>query len=158
MVDSLVAGTLVILVMVAVHWLNTSRAKRKKILLETCFDATARNPYDGNDLVIHEFPHLLDQANPFGEGLPELKSLSLYREWSSIMQASFGRFFDEVDKGRKTVIDAYASTSPAEFFAVVTETYLEKPRQLKNHYPDLYQIIDQYYQLDPISWKKYQES
>jgi len=35
-------------------------------------------------------------------------------------------------------MDRYEATHPVEFFAVATETFFEKPRQLKLKHPDLY--------------------
>ena len=49
----------------------------------------------------------------------------------------------------RTLIDRYGATSPAEFFAVVTETFFEKPRQLRSKYPELYLQLQQFYRQDP---------
>ena len=49
-------------------------------------------------------------------------------------------------------MDEYGATNPAEFFAVATETYFEKPRQMKNKHPELYQKLRGYYKVDPDEW------
>jgi Mlc titration factor MtfA (ptsG expression regulator) len=49
----------------------------------------------------------------------------------------------------RSQIDSYGATNPSEFFAVVTETFFEKPRSLRAKYPDLYELFRQYYRLDP---------
>jgi hypothetical protein len=49
-------------------------------------------------------------------------------------------------------MDHYGSKNPAEFFAVATETFFEKPHQLYDRYPDLYDELKNYYQIDPRSW------
>jgi Mlc titration factor MtfA (ptsG expression regulator) len=49
-------------------------------------------------------------------------------------------------------MDAYGATNPAEFFAVATETFFEKPRQMKKKEPELYEELKEYYKLDPVSW------
>jgi Mlc titration factor MtfA (ptsG expression regulator) len=54
--------------------------------------------------------------------------------------------------GRKDIMDAYGATNPAEFFAVATETFFERPKQMKLTHPDLYKELASYYRLDPLKW------
>ena len=49
-------------------------------------------------------------------------------------------------------MDHYGATEPAEFFAVLTETFFEKPRQLHKNHPELYEEAQKFFNLDPISW------
>ncbi len=44
----------------------------------------------------------------------------------------------------------YGATNPAEFFAVATETFFEKPRQMKKKHPELYDELRNHYKFDPI--------
>jgi len=60
----------------------------------------------------------------------------------------------KVKRGRKTVMDDYGATDPAEFFAVATETFFEKSRQMKKKHPELYSELRAYYKLDPASWPR----
>ena len=55
-------------------------------------------------------------------------------------------------KRRKSVLRKYGATNPAEFFAVATETFLEKPKQMKRKHPELYEEFKNYYKLDPVQW------
>ena len=55
-------------------------------------------------------------------------------------------------KNRKSVISGYGSKNPAEFFAVATEAFLEKPDQMKKKHPELYEELKNYYKLDPGEW------
>ncbi|MGM0508748.1 MAG: zinc-dependent peptidase, partial [Fusobacteriota bacterium] len=58
-------------------------------------------------------------------------------------------------KNHKTsVMDKYGATNPAEFFAVATETFFEKPDQLYKKHKELYNELQQYYKIDPKSWKR----
>lgn len=59
-----------------------------------------------------------------------------------------------LEKGKKTLIDPYGATNPAEFFAVVTETFFEKPKQLRRRRPELYDEMKEFYGLDPEMWVK----
>jgi Mlc titration factor MtfA (ptsG expression regulator) len=54
--------------------------------------------------------------------------------------------------GVNDVIDSYGATSSADFFAVVTETFFEKPHQLENRHPKLYEQFKQCYLLNPKQW------
>jgi len=54
--------------------------------------------------------------------------------------------------GMPNVIHRYGATNEAEFFAVLTETFIEKPAQLQNQDPELYQLMLAYYEFDPRQW------
>ena len=53
--------------------------------------------------------------------------------------------------GRGTVLDHYGATNPAEFFAVATESFFEKPVVLRRRHPELYTVLKTYYRLDPAA-------
>ena len=53
---------------------------------------------------------------------------------------------------KKSVTDDYGATNPAEFFAVATETFFEKPVQLKKKAPELYHELQSFYKVDPAEW------
>jgi hypothetical protein len=50
------------------------------------------------------------------------------------------------------VIHSYGATNEAEFFAVITETFLEKPADLRREDPEIYRLLVDFYQFDPIVW------
>jgi len=106
----------------------------------------------GNNVIIHEFAHRLDQQNTSSEGVPLLDSGALYKQWASVLGCEFNMLKDELQRGQETVIDAYAATSPAEFFAVVTEMFFELPGTLETNHSELYNQLRDYYQLDPARW------
>lgn len=115
--------------------------------------AGGRNAKDGHDVSLHEFSHQLDQDNGAGDGVPELRSASCYKAWSDAFKPAFDSLQKRAQAGKRTVIDDYGAENPAEFFAVSTETFYEKPAQLKKHYPELYAQLSSYYGVDPLSWK-----
>jgi Mlc titration factor MtfA (ptsG expression regulator) len=47
------------------------------------------------------------------------------------------------------VLDIYGATDPAEFFAIVTEAFFERPRALLQRHPELYGAISQFFRQDP---------
>ena len=113
----------------------------------------ARNPEDGLNVVLHEFAHQLDQFDGVADGLPVLRERRDYPQWAGVMQASYADLLEKVKKGRRTILDDYGATNPAEFFAVATETFFEKPVQLLREHPMLYGELKSFYGLDPIEWE-----
>lgn len=116
------------------------------------------NWQDGHNVVLHEFAHQLDQEDGIAEGLPILPRALDYAVWAKIMTAEYLQLCDRVENSKKTVIDSYGATNPAEFFAVATEAFFEKPIQLNQKHQDLYELLQRYYRLDPLQWQKRFES
>ena len=112
-----------------------------------------RNWQDGHNVVLHEFAHQLDQEDGQAEGVPILSRAMDYAAWSKVMTTEYLQLCDHVECGKKTVMDSYGATNPAEFFAVATETFFEKPYQLNQKHPSLYEILQRYYYLDPRQWQ-----
>lgn len=113
----------------------------------------ASNAKDGRNLVIHEFAHQLDQSDGLTDGAPVLGSREQYKRWQKVCSRVFSDLQDKVDRGQKTVIDDYGATNPAEFFSVATETFFEKPYQLNKKRPELYDLLREYYRVDPLAWR-----
>ena len=118
-----------------------------------------RNAYDGRNVVMHEFAHQLDQIDGVADGAPLLGQgedwvgrKRMYRSWALVFSREFELLQNRAAKGKKTVIDQYGTTNPAEFFATATEAFFEKPRQLKKKRPELYEELRSYYNQDPETW------
>jgi Mlc titration factor MtfA (ptsG expression regulator) len=107
---------------------------------------------DGHNVILHEFAHQLDQEDGKAEGVPILPRTLDYAIWAKVMTEAYQQLCNDVEGGRKTIIDSYGATNPAEFFAVATETFFEKPHQLLKQHPALYEQLQRYYQLDPLQW------
>ena len=122
------------------------------ILSWASVESGGKNDEDGHDVSLHEFSHQLDQVNTAGPGLPFLDNRAAYGTWSHVFRSAFEVFCKKVEKGKPTVMDKYGATNPAEFFAVATETFFEKPKQLEEKYPELYEVLRDYYKLDPLKW------
>ena len=115
----------------------------------------ARNTEDGHNVTFHEFAHQLDQEDGAADGAPILDERSAYRAWAHIFSADYAQFCEKTAHGRRDVMDRYGATNPAEFFAVATETFFEKPRQLKAKHPELYAELQSYYKVNPFEWDQY---
>ena len=110
-----------------------------------------RNACDGRNVVLHEFAHQLDQLDDAMNGAPALNSASMYREWARVLGSEYRRLQEEVATGVPSLISAYGATKPAEFFAVVTELFFERPLDLRQQHPALYEEFRQYYCQDPAA-------
>ena len=110
------------------------------------------NEEDGHNVVLHEFAHKLDEENGIMDGLPVLRESADYKEWASVLTREYDQFLDRVEQGKNRVIDEYGAVSAPEFFAVATESFFEKPKQMKKRLPDVYQQLQKLYGLDPADW------
>jgi Mlc titration factor MtfA (ptsG expression regulator) len=112
--------------------------------------AGAQRPADGQNVVLHEFAHRLDQLSGNADGAPPLENSSQYRQWATVMSREFSSLRQRLQLNRKTWLNAYGATNPAEFFAVLTEYYFERPHVLKRHHPQLFKVMESYYGIDPV--------
>ena len=106
---------------------------------------------DGINVVIHEFAHKLDMLNGEADGVPALHSGLRREDWEAVLLAAYDDFCRRVDGGEETWIDPYGSDSPAEFFAVVSESFFESPDVVAGEYPELYRQLCRYYRQDPLT-------
>lgn len=118
-----------------------------------------RNMTDGRNVALHEFAHQLDLENGVVDGLPVVGAgegwrdrVERYSAWARIC----AREYELLRKrsGKRTVLDSYGGTHPAEFFAVATECFFEKPAQLRMKHPELYEELKNFYRQDPEMWKR----
>ena len=115
---------------------------------------TARDMRDGKNVAIHEFVHQLDFQDGSANGAPVLEHGNQYAPWADVLGSEFERHIKAVEKGRKTVLDDYGATNPAEFFAVASEAFFEKARTLERKHPELYEQLRTYYRVDPARWNR----
>ena len=118
------------------HYMRLSKAS-----LEQGF----RDGLDRQNVGIHEFAHLVDEADGAIDGLPQAAlPAGLLAPWAALMHREI-----ETIRAGKSEIDEYAGTSEAEFFAVVTEYFFERPEKLQEHHPELYDLLRQAFQQNP---------
>lgn len=113
--------------------------------------AGGRNPRDAQNVVLHEFAHQLDFLDGIADGTPPLKGRERNARWHAVMTVEFNRLKGEAERGVPKLLDSYGATSPAEFFAVASETFFEQPRPLKERHPDLYAVLADYYNQNPAA-------
>ena len=109
----------------------------------------ARHPEQGHNVVYHEFAHKLDMLDGAADGTPPLADRDQLAEWVAVCSREFQRLRGLAEKGHKTFLEAYGAKNEAEFFAVATEEFFDRPLALQKHVPDLYHVLSAYYRQDP---------
>jgi Mlc titration factor MtfA (ptsG expression regulator) len=112
----------------------------------------AAAPDDGRNVVIHEFAHQLDQRKGYANGAPWLGRRERYPRWSRVMREAYARLVQQAAAGEPSLFSFYGASSPAEFFAVVSEVFFEQPAALATLHPDLYAELADLYRIDPARW------
>jgi LPXTG-motif cell wall-anchored protein len=102
------------------------------------------NTKDGQNVGLHEFAHVLDFHSGDADGVPSLMPWSTVGPWVQQMHVETDRIEE-----RRSVLREYGATNEAELFAVATEAFFEKPRQLADKHPKLYAMLAQTYGQDP---------
>lgn len=100
---------------------------------------------DRKNVGIHEFAHMLDQADGAIDGTPAAYLPDdLIQPWQELMYRKIKKI-----KAGDSDINSYGATSEAEFFAVVTEYFFERPGQLAEKHPTLYRLLTKVFVQNP---------
>ena len=98
-----------------------------------------QNKTDKNNTAIHEFVHLIDKTDGDTDGIPEALLQHRYvLPWVNMIHKNIQDIMKE-----ESDIDPYGASSQAEFFAVVSEYFFERPDLLQRKHPELYEMLEQ---------------
>jgi len=111
-------------------------------------EVRADAPADGRNVVLHEFAHQIDQDGGAADGRPWRADAATRQRFAAVMDAAFARLQDEAS----SALDPYGATSPAEYFAVASEAFFERPQALAAEAPQVYEELARLYRLDPARW------
>jgi len=103
----------------------------------------------GYNVVIHEFAHKLHMVGGDMDDFPQPHADMAREPWFEAWDVSYAGFCNQVDRGKHTLIDPYASEHPAEFFAVLSEAFFTLPVEVRSAYPELYRQLALFYRQDP---------
>jgi Mlc titration factor MtfA (ptsG expression regulator) len=110
----------------------------KMILSKSALHHGFRNETDKKNTAIHEFVHLIDKLDGSVDGIPEMLLQKQYAiPWIDLIQKKIEEIADN-----KSDINPYGATNKAEFFAVISEYFFERPRLLKSKHPELYTMLE----------------
>lgn len=117
---------------------------------------------DGYNVVIHEFAHKLDMLNGAPNGFPPLHRGMDREGWKQTFLRAYLDFCQAVDRAEARALhdrgaaiddlplDPYASETPAEFFAVLSEAFFETPEVVHEAFPEVYSQLARFYRQDPL--------
>jgi Mlc titration factor MtfA (ptsG expression regulator) len=105
----------------------------------------------GYNVVIHEFAHQLDMLNAAVDGTPPLGDTREIARWRKIMTAEYNLLVRQVEQKRRTFLDRYGAKDMAELFAIATESFFERPVEMRRREPILYTLLREYYRQDPAA-------
>ena len=109
----------------------------------------ARHPESGHNVVYHEFAHKLDMLDGHADGTPPLDNPEQYKRWVEVCSREFLNLRALTRTGKRTFMDAYGAVNEAEFFAVATECFFDRPVEMKKNHTDLYAVLRGFYRQDP---------
>ncbi|MEZ6014640.1 MAG: zinc-dependent peptidase [Planctomycetota bacterium] len=116
------------------------------------WDATkqgAANDEDGRNVIYHEFAHKLDMIDGYADGTPPARNRRDYDTWVEVAGREFERLKADSERGKRTLLDSYGATNQAEFFAVATEAFFERPAQLRKRHEELFDCLVAFYGQTP---------
>ena len=99
----------------------------------------------GHNVVLHEFAHKLDALNGATNGMPPLRRGMSRVTWAKALSEAYDTLCLQVETGEPAFINSYAATSPAEFFAVLSEYFFTAPDILKNCCPSVHKQLTLFY-------------
>lgn len=113
-----------------------------------------RNEDDGKNLVVHEFAHALDGLDGEMGGEIAFDKPEDAQRWKSLIAEEYRTLVDAKESGRRTLLDHYGATNHAEFFAVASETFFERPREMADEHGELFRLLTTYYKVEPARWQR----
>ena len=104
------------------------------------------NKTDKNNTALHEFVHLIDKTDGDTDGIPEVFLQHQYiLPWVEMMRKNINDIMQD-----KSDINPYGAANQAEFFAVVSEYFFERPDLMKRKHPELYDMLEAIFKKDEV--------
>ena len=104
------------------------------------------NKTSKTNTAIHEFVHLVDKTDGTIDGIPEAILQRQYiLPWLQLMRQEIKKIMTD-----RSDINPYGATNEAEFFAVVSEYFFERPGLLEEKNPELYRLLSTIFRQRPV--------
>jgi len=130
----------------AIGMVGTGPMERTMILSKPHLLSGFQDPKDKSNVGIHEFAHLVDKSDGVIDGVP---AMALPRDamepWMEMIRSKTAQMHGS---GEADDIPDYAATNPAEFFAVLSEYFFERPHLLEQRHPKLYDTLERIFRQD----------
>jgi Mlc titration factor MtfA (ptsG expression regulator) len=118
-----------------------------------------RKARDGHNLTLHEFAHLIDFADDgVAQSIPVAQGTSCFDEWKRVVDIEHERLMKAYESGKNYSIRAYGGYecikgNKPELFSCGTSAFFERGARLKRESPDIYNLFQKFYGIDPASWR-----
>jgi len=112
---------------------------------------SAAHPATGHNVIYHEFAHKIDMADGAADGLPPMAREQRER-WEEVCRREYEALRDGTNED--PFLDVYGAVNRAEFFAVATELFFDRPVDMQRHEPDLYDVLREFYRQDPAARRR----
>ena len=124
---------------------GTGRFEKQMILSRKALYHGFSNKSDKNNTGIHEFVHLIDKMDDMTDGVPErLIPHGYTMPWLNLVREEMDAIHDD-----ESDIRNYGGTNRAEFFAVASEYFFERPDLLAKKHPELFGMLSGFFQQKP---------
>jgi len=121
---------------------GTGNLNRLMILSKPDLIRGFRNASDKRNVGVHEFAHLVDKTDGVIDGVPAVGlDQQAIGPWIELVR----RKMAEIETGQSD-INRYALTNEAEFFAVTSEYFFERPGTMQRKHPVLYKALERVFQ------------
>ncbi|TDT40415.1 hypothetical protein DES49_2181 [Halospina denitrificans] len=124
------------------------------VLAWTDCEEGAVHPHGHHNVILHEFAHQLDYLDGTADGAPPLSGEQA-RHWQDTMTRAYEQLRHSLRHHQKPWLDPYGATEPAEFFAVLTETFFQQPGHLQAEQPEVYEALCGFFRLDPLNLRSH---
>lgn len=109
---------------------------------------------DSNHVGLHEMAHALAYVNFVTRTEEDKHFKKEFKNFSKVARP----VFQEMQKGRKTLLGEYAAINYHEFWAVSVEMFFENPVRFKHELPEVYAAMAVLLNQDPIEQIKYKRT
>ena len=114
----------------------------------------------GDELAVHEFAHLIDFADDgVAQSIPVAQGTSYFDEWKQVVDVEHERLMKAYESGKNYSIRAYGGYecikgNKPELFSCGTSAFFERGARLKRESPEIYNLFQKFYGIDPASWRR----
>jgi hypothetical protein len=112
-------------------------------------DDAGRSAFEGYNVVVHEFAHVIDMRGGVTAGAEQADEGTERGRWQRALAAAHEDFARRVEDGEETFLDPYAAESLEEFFAVGAEGFFVAPGELEAELPETYGLLRDFFRQDP---------
>jgi len=113
------------------------------------WDAVQEATRHAQNPVLHEFAHKLDMLQGEADGFPPLHAGMNSVAWTRAFRQAYDNLVHAIETGGPVEIDDYAAENPAEFFAVLSESFFIEPEIVMTNFPAVYDQLRLFYRQDP---------